>query len=408
MTLRHLTIRRMHVSLHDLLLACPNLASLTLHENYNFDFKCITLTTWPTLTALSIPDISGHVAYDEMAQICKSFPSLQKLELYNCADMQCVFLVTDSFPSLTYLSLDISSFGVTIKSSNRGKRHDGITHLDICGSITPNVTSKVIFSLLKQHHTTLERLKWRMHVDRDAHDVFSIAYPRLKILLLGGSGSWIPRNAPLLEEMEITYGTIDHHPNLQDFIPAKLKKLKMDFWPHDKLQHTTFITRYFHRYSARPNTTYFLNELIIHTFYKMENAEILFEGICHLTQLERLVIFYLDWNASEMETFIDQLANGCHRLSCLKLFTRVMPSPHAVHALKPLEHLNHLAFDIEDKDHTEGRFWDAIETLNQVKRIEVYCLKMTQLLEIRRVKAKRPDMEVVVKTKHRLPSDLYL
>lgn len=241
----------------------------------------------------------------------------------------------------------------------------------------------------------------------DAHDVFSITYPRLKTLLLGGSGSWIPRNAPLLEELEITCGTIDHHLNLLDFIPAKLKKLKMDFWPHNKLQHTTLITRYFHRYSARSNITYFLNELIIHTD-KMEYGEILFEGICHLTQLERLIISYSDWDASEMETFIDQLANGCHRLSCLKHFTRPTPSPHAVHALKPLENLNHFAFVIEDKDRTEGRFWDAIETLTQVKCIEVHYHKMTQHLEMRRVKAKRPDMEVVVNTKHRLPSDLYL
>lgn len=118
--------------------------------------------TWPTLTALSIPHVSGHVAYDEVAQICKSFPALQKLELYNSANMQCVLLVTDSFPSLTYLSLMITSSGVTIKTSNRGERHEGITHLDICGSTTPNVTSKDIFSLLNQHHTTLEWLKWWM------------------------------------------------------------------------------------------------------------------------------------------------------------------------------------------------------------------------------------------------------
>ncbi|KAJ8657635.1 hypothetical protein O0I10_006701 [Lichtheimia ornata] len=392
--LRHLTIDHLHVSLYDLLLACPKLTSLTLSVYYHVTFDYIGLTTWPTLTALSISHVSGPITCDEVTLICKSFPALQKLELRSCADIQCVLVVSESFPSLTYLYICVYSNAVRIKFLDQGRQQhaQGITHLDICGSTQPNITCKDIFSLLKKHHTTLERLNWGMRLDKDDYDVFSLVYPRLTKLLLGCSGWWMLRNAPLLEELYITCDTIKEHPAVLGRIPANLQKLRMDITSYSPFPYMTSITRYFRRYHAR---AYSLSQLIIYT-RKMKDVEMMLESICHLNQLDRLMIQYLNWDVTQMEIFIDQLANGCRRLSCLKLFSRTMPSPHAVNALKQLEHLNHFAFKIEEKDPTGGKFWDAIETLTQIKCIEIYCIKTFQLSEMRRVKGKRPDMEMII------------
>ncbi|CDH60957.1 predicted protein [Lichtheimia corymbifera JMRC:FSU:9682] len=269
---------------------------------------------------------------------------------------------------LTYLFLQ------PLHASDRGIRQHAheITHLELCGPQRLDDNFKDTISLLKKHHATLEWLKLRMYLKKDAYGVFSIAYPRLKRLDLDYSGWWILRNAPVLEELVLTCATIEDHPTVFNLIPAKLKTLKMDITPHYKFQRIPDITRYFHRHSVQPNTTYFLQELVIHT-HKMENVEMMLEGISHVKQLERLMIWYMDWDASQMDTFIDQLANGCHRLSCLKIHSLKTPSPHAVNALKRLEYLSRFAFRIKDKDSTEGRFWDAIETLTQTKCIEI-CL----------------------------------
>lgn len=393
--LSHLTIHQLHVSLDDLLLACPKLTSLTLYVHYHIDFKCIALTAWPAITELSITP--NRIRRTTVALICKSFPALQKLELHRCADMQCVLLITDSYPCLKYYSIMAYKIGVTLRASDRGIRQHahGITHLDLCGPVQLDDNFKDTISLLKKHHATLEWLKLRMCLERDLHGVFSIAYPRLTKLNLDYSGWWTLRNAPVLEELVLSCGTIDEHPTVFNLIPATLKTLKMDITPHNKFQHIPDITRYFHRHSAQSNTTYLLKELIIYT-HKMENVEMMLEGISHVKQLERLMIRYSDWDASEVDTFIDQLANGCHRLSCLKIYSSTTPSQHAVNALKRLGYLTHFAFNIEDKDSTEGRFWDAIETLTQTKCIEVYTRKIVQLLEMRRVKENRPDLEVIV------------
>ncbi|KAJ8657660.1 hypothetical protein O0I10_006726 [Lichtheimia ornata] len=399
-TLRRLTVYP-HVSLYDLLLAFPKLASLTLSECHHHSFNSIGLTTWPTLTALSISCVSSNMTSnmtcDEVTLICKSFPALKELELCACADMQCVFVVSDAFPSFTYLYILVYNNAVRLKYTDQGQRQhaQGITHLDLWGSTQPNITCKDIFSLLNKHRTSLEFLEWRLTLDKDDHDVFGIAYPRLTKLLLGCSGWWILRNVPLLEELHITCDTIVDHPAVLDRIPANLQKLKMDLTPCSPFPYMTSITRFFQLHDAR---AYCLSQLIIHT-HKMKDVEMMLESICHLNQLERLMICYLTWDVSPMETFIDQLANGCHRLSCLKLFCRTMPSQHAVDALKRLEYLNHFAFDVEERDRSRGKFWDAIEALTQLKCIEVYCRKMFQLSEMRRVKQKRPDMEVIVNRK---------
>ncbi|CDH60958.1 predicted protein [Lichtheimia corymbifera JMRC:FSU:9682] len=113
--LSQLTIHQLHVSLDDLLLACPKLTSLTLYVHYHIDFKCIALTTWPAIKELSIThNRIRRTTYDEVALICKSFPGLQKLDLCSCANMQCVLLVTDSFPCFKYFSIMAYRDGVRL------------------------------------------------------------------------------------------------------------------------------------------------------------------------------------------------------------------------------------------------------------------------------------------------------
>lgn len=86
-------------------------------------------------------------------------------------------------------------------------------------------TYEHVTSLLQKHHKTLEHMEW--DVDRSIHgmDLQDIKYPRLTTLVLYVSGWWIPRNAPMLEELEVGANIIKYNSEVIRTIPPTLKKL---------------------------------------------------------------------------------------------------------------------------------------------------------------------------------------
>lgn len=390
-TLTHLFIQFNHLPLSDLLSACPNLLSLELQCPTHDIISSLPPTTWTKLTTLHIGDASQWITRDQVITVCKHFPSLKKLHLSSCSDIQSVLVVTQYLPSMTRLDMTISGDKVCFTYFDQGNAcgAHGITHLSIRGHARRLV--KDICSALSMYHTTLVQLSWNLVVFT-SDDIYSIHFTCLKKLVLGSSGCWILRNAPLLEELEISANAIDNHPAVLDTTPPKLDKLKLRLYPTPDF-YMTRVEHYLNRFAQQKMSR--LKELVIET-HTLEDLRKMHEPISRLEHLERLMINCWPWNSSQFESFLQGLAKGCRQLKSLELRCPNTPSTYSINALKRLGCLRHFAFSIRGtKD--DDCFWDAIESFSQLKCIEMHPPVAISTVRLRRLREQRPDLKIMAR-----------
>ncbi|KAJ8657571.1 hypothetical protein O0I10_006635 [Lichtheimia ornata] len=210
---------------------------------------------------------------------------------------------------------------------------------------------------LRQHQNTLGRFKFTVfnyvgEQENDDHlqDIYTIEYRWLKKLDLSVLGGWIPRNAPILEELKMTANTIREHMAVLDTIPPKLKTLELHLDDHFGPRHTASLERYLQRFPRHCQ----LKELVIH-FASLINITSVLNAIHGLDQLQRLMIsFTAQWDHHQMQRFIDGLVKGCPKLACLEIKCFNAPSTHSMNALKQLKYLERLAFSIKGMDGDDG------------------------------------------------------
>ncbi|KAI7874030.1 hypothetical protein K492DRAFT_200284 [Lichtheimia hyalospora FSU 10163] len=185
-TLTHLNITSDQVSFADILLNCPNLISLTM-VHHRIDFRFSSIPAFSKLTALHISHEPLPMACHQVIDICKYIPSLKKLHLSICKDMQCVLVVPEYYPSMTHLSLLINRSGIHMTYADQRQSYDdqqGIMSLVIRGDNRPYVHCKDIMTLLEQHHTTLAHLEWDIRIDAIDINLYNIQFPGLTSLVV--------------------------------------------------------------------------------------------------------------------------------------------------------------------------------------------------------------------------------
>lgn len=371
-------------------MACPNLVSLAMTRPSNVVLSALPMTTWSKMTTLSITNATEEITSDHVVEIWKRFPSLKKLALHPCSDIQSAFVVSDYCPSMRKIALDMKSgcTALTFLDQEHGSEEHGITDLTFDGYSPFSFSYEEICSLLKQHQSTLHFLQWGIDLHMENHDIYSIQYPQLKKLVIRCSGWWLPRNAPLLEELDITTRAVNVTDEELSTIPPNLQKLSLRF-DTSPLPDKTPIIQYLNR-TAEHSHFY---HLVVHFQIKDTFGEI-HDAISRLNQLERLTIIYTyDWNYMEMERFFGKLVKGCPRLTRLELSGT--PTTYSINALKQLEHLKELSFSIHWHD-GDPRFWDAVQALSQVKCVRIYPSISVQMRRITHLRAQRPDMKVIV------------
>ncbi|CDS06441.1 hypothetical protein LRAMOSA08969 [Lichtheimia ramosa] len=364
-TLEHLELKvnsGPSLSAAALLSACPNLVSLYTSGVNHADLSSLPTTPWDNLTELEITYSEEDITFDQIMAIWERFPSLEHLRLDPCTDIRSALLVTDYYPYMNNLDIKISS-GADIMYNEKGTFSDdiGITHLALDTNLVPFGQHMDVNSILKRYHNTLEQITLNMEADTDNTDTYSIQYPRLKRLYLNSPAWWIPRNAPMLEELAMTMEAVDmfgDHSAVFDTIPFHLQKLELRF-PCDS---SVVIERYLLRLAEHAQ----LKELNIE-FHSLDTAGTIFDAICRLGQLRSLLIdSWGSWDSSHMEGFFGRLVQGCPHIASLGLKCKNPPSIDAMNTLKRLKHLQHFGFRV---DWTNGNdaFWHAFELVtNQV------------------------------------------
>ncbi|CDH57670.1 predicted protein [Lichtheimia corymbifera JMRC:FSU:9682] len=395
-TLTHFTIEKDYGSvlpIADILTNCINLVYLDINQPFAAHINSLPMTTWPNITTLMLFSKTADLfTCGEIRAIGKRFPSLKKLQFSPCQDMEATRIVMDYYPWMTNLELYEFPAGFNIIFREDGPRckEGAITSLEIDIHDMEEDRWESAIYILQQHHQRLEYLNF--HVDSNAVDdrIYNIEYPCLKKLHLRNSGQWIPRNAPMLEELGITCFTYEEESTVPDAVSPRLKKLELDLHLSPQGYNISQFTQYIHRYAHHPQ----LKELIIH-LPESDSIDNLLTAIHHLCQLERLVIrFSEDWDATLMHGFLDGLVTGCPNLSSLGIGSINAPSTHSMIALKGLEHLQHLGFSIEDVN-DEDDFWHAIQTFPHLKAIHVYPVNATTIHSLGRLQKQRPDLKIV-------------
>ncbi|KAJ8657961.1 hypothetical protein O0I10_006232 [Lichtheimia ornata] len=394
-TLTHLGIKSpsSHLSLPmaTILLTCPHLVSLELSRPVVADLSSLPMTTWPDLKKLTIYGAKEPITCEQTIGIWRRFPSLNHLGLHPCSDMQSALVVSDYLPSTNDLKIHLSNMGTVITFMNHGtpSQTPRITKIAIDGFVRSNDGAIVeIGSVLKQHRETLEDFKWNMNVKRDNRDIYDLHYPRLKKLILDKSGWWIPRNAPLLEELILSSQTTSQQPSALDTIPPKLKRLVLDLKKGSNAVNVQAIKRYLLRFNQHSH----LQELIIRT-HTMEDIGNMVDATYCLNQLQRLAIHVTRRSDSNRrERVIDQLVRGCPNLTCFEINGEYGLSTHSINALQQLGNLKKCSFSI-DRSNEDG-IWQALETFTQLQCIRIYPVIPSNLASIRSLKEKRPDMTI--------------
>lgn len=256
---------------------------------------------------------------------------------------------------------------------------------------------------LRQHQNTLEHITFTTfdHIENeeDEHglqEVYHIEYRRLKQLEVCILGWWILRNAPMLEKLKISASTIRKHMAVLDTIPPMLKKLELNVNDHLDLRCKAHLARYIERFAQHSQ----LKELAI-GFYSLQNIANILRAIHRLNQLQRLtIIFSTKWHYDQMESFMDGLVKGCQKLACLEINCHNAPSTHAMNSLKKLEHLERLAFSIQDV-HNDVGFWRAIQSIPQLKCIRVYPASAAKMDDIRHLQEQRLDLKIILDRRFR-------
>lgn len=207
--------------------ACPNLVSLCIYDTPDVDVSSLSLRTWPALTTLSLTYSHTGITYDQIIEIWKRFPSLKNLALHPCSDIESALVVLQYAPRVSKIDFLMYDEGIqfTYSDEEQPSRGIGITTLTIStekGKICKNTTS-----IVKQYHNTVEKIEWIMDTSYDTDTIGNLHYPRLMDLYLNMSGSQIPCNAPLLEELDMSLKTIKANPVVLSTIPPNLKKLAL-------------------------------------------------------------------------------------------------------------------------------------------------------------------------------------
>ncbi|KAI7875495.1 hypothetical protein K492DRAFT_199140 [Lichtheimia hyalospora FSU 10163] len=393
-TLTHLLLKFGSISIPNLVLTCPHRQALKMREPKHVDSYPLPTTPWSNITTLSLTAVASEIDDDEVDVICKAFPSLKKLDLSPCTDIQSVFIVPKYYPSMKSLVLLIYEEGVGFIYSDQGQpcEEQGITDIAIESGYEYSVTSQELLSLLKQHQRTLVHLEWNTWLDNNEDGLYHIPYPRLKKLSFGYSAFKIPSNAPMLVELNIKANAINNYPAVIDTIPPHLKKLGLTLYPTLSFYDATIIGDYLNQIAQQQDIR--LNELVLN-IDRMENLDNMFDAIGSLHHLRRLMIGYSDWNVHRLESFLETLVNGCPELDCVKISCKNAPSANAIHTLKRLGHLKELAFSVAHV--ADGStFWDSILTLSQLDCIEIYPASAVNKFDIRYLNQYRPDIKVIV------------
>ncbi|CDH61279.1 predicted protein [Lichtheimia corymbifera JMRC:FSU:9682] len=147
----------------------------------------------PKMKVLSITGTNGIISKEEVVGIMQRFPSLKKLVLAPCRDLQSAFVVPKYCPTLQGLRIvryNVEGDGELMYTDQlESCGIGGITDLRLGSHSRRAFDQREMASLLKQYSSTLNRLKWNVALINDKdHDLISIQYPCLKNLLLESSG----------------------------------------------------------------------------------------------------------------------------------------------------------------------------------------------------------------------------
>lgn len=269
----------------DIMQSCPNMVSLDLTQPCVPDFSTLPMTAWPKLTSLCVKSTAGIMCFthDDIHDIGKRFGSLKRLVFYPCFDKQITAVVLHYYPSMTRLE-----FLCQIDGAQRIYMAQGIPHKEIgimdfyieAGSMRGYVPWGILIDELRQQQNTIECIKCNLdlretlHEREDHKEIYTIKYGRLKQLSLSKSGWWIPRNAPMLEELHITAYIIKKNVAVLDTIPPNLKKLELDLDLDFDLRYKAPLERYIKRFALRSH----LKELVIH-FSSSDNIDTILNAI---------------------------------------------------------------------------------------------------------------------------------
>ncbi|KAJ8658037.1 hypothetical protein O0I10_006308 [Lichtheimia ornata] len=377
----------------DILMVCPNLISLEITGPLDGNINSQRMTTWPALTTLYLMGTRNRITCDQIINMWKQFPALKELTLSPCTDIQPTLIVSEHCPSMNCLELWNDDSDITLTFSDEGNHGHGITKIIIGVSQFDDDTCKDTTSIIKQHHDTLEHLRWEMDTSWDTETIDNIQFPRLKVLRIGFPGWQIPRNAPMLEEFRLSSRTIRTHPAVLDMIPPRLTKLELALHYHASMVDPVdppVIVRYLNSIAQQRR----LKELVIHFNNGQQNIIDMLDAIYNHHHLECLKIgFTVDLGTYEMERFLDGLVKSCPRLARLELECVRAPSIHAINALKKLEHLTHLRLPFFGMDNAD-KFWYAIQTLTPLKYISIDHAANVKKQHVKHLKQHRPDIKI--------------
>ncbi|KAJ8657976.1 hypothetical protein O0I10_006247 [Lichtheimia ornata] len=390
-TLTHLNIsfQGAVLSVPTIVKACPNLVSLCIFNTPNAGVSSLPMKTWPALRTLSLTFSQTALTCDEIVWILRRFPSLKRLELHPCSDIESALIVLRYAPRISNIELLMRDKGVQLTYVDEGHACEGITHLTMkteTGQICNNTAT-----ILKQHHETLERIEWDMDDESVNRDIYDMQFPQLKKLVLNKAGWWIPRNAPLLEELEMTLATIDQHPAVLLAIPPKLKKLALDLRQGLNAANNSTIEHYLDRFAHQHP----LKELDI-KFDSKDNVGNLLEAIHRHNQLEVLkVTFTGTWCSYPMDQFLGRLIKGCPRLVNLEFISKTSPTANSIALMQSLQHLKYLAFSLHGTG-GRGGFWHIIPTFLQLKYLKIYAPRIVNKKNVDYFLKQRPDMQIII------------
>ncbi|CDH59322.1 predicted protein [Lichtheimia corymbifera JMRC:FSU:9682] len=374
------------LSIGDILQNCTNLISLRITQPWFYDLSRLPMTTWPKLTTLSLSVSSSKevITRHHITTIGMRFPALKELSLSPCVDELSTSLVLSYYPWMK--SLQVLKYGVTfdLEYLDEGaKCEEGALSsllVELCDIRDDNWG--MVSLVLHQHQGTLQEIDFDIQIDTDDQD-----YLRSNV----GFGWQMPHYAPQLEVLKMTADAIKVTPQILEFMPPNLKTLELDFDLSSPLDDKAPIGQYLHRFAQHSH----LKELVVR-FRSSDTIDIVLNAIHHLGLLQHLMIsFPKKWDFKQMQSFLQQLPNGCPRLTCLELDCDNPPSSCSLNALKRLEHLKQFAFSIEDVD-GDDIFWLAIQTFTQLEWIRIHPKRAINLSAIRHLQEKRPDLTITL------------
>ncbi|CDH57672.1 predicted protein [Lichtheimia corymbifera JMRC:FSU:9682] len=379
----------------EVVFACPNLRMLEIIEPHDADVSILPATTWPTMTTLSLTYTRTDITCNQIIDIWKRFPSLKKLELYPCSDIQSALIVPEYCPRMKSLQLCMEGMGIRLIYSEQGDYSEGpgIRKLMIETNPTADKICKDTSSIIKQYHTMLEHLEWEMNTSEDRENIDHLEFSCLKKFGFFGSGLQLLHNAPILEELMITSQAINMHPQVLDTIPPHLKSLELKFIRVDALDYE--LKQSLLLYLNRIALQHQLKQLAIH-FNNIDSDASILDAVHGHSHLECLkVSVKREWDSYHMERFVDGLVRSCPLLSTLKLKCKNAPSTDSINILKRLSHLNQLAFSTHGTGGADT-FWDAISTFTQLTSITIYPSTGARDPAINYLKQQRPDIKITI------------